>query len=136
MDDMTAGTCVVVDEEEASGKLTLVRSEQAINFVQSVQQREDIIKMRVDDYDAKRVPWFLISPASKFRVRWDILSVVLITCTYAPDQIHRSIPHNGFYIPVRIHDFSIAFGRRTDVPALEVMDQFQIMFNVLYFMDV
>ncbi|RQM26631.1 hypothetical protein B5M09_003304 [Aphanomyces astaci] len=106
MDDMTAGTCVVVDEEEASGKLTLVRSEQAINFVQSVQQREDIIKMRVDDYDAKRVPWFLISPASKFRVRWDILSVTM------------------------------AFTFPTDVPALEVMDQFQIMFNVLYFMDV
>ncbi|ETV89130.1 hypothetical protein H257_00503 [Aphanomyces astaci] len=104
--------------QELANNMDDMTAEQAINFVQSVQQREDIIKMRVDDYDAKRVPWFLISPASKFRVRWDILSVVLIT-------------YNGFYIP-----FSIAFGRRTDVPALEVMDQFQIMFNVLYFMDV
>ncbi|RHY91872.1 hypothetical protein DYB35_005084 [Aphanomyces astaci] len=72
--------------QELANNMDDMTAEQAINFVQSVQQREDIIKMRVDDYDAKRVPWFLISPASKFRVRWDILSVVLIT-------------YNGFYIP-------------------------------------
>ncbi|ETW08779.1 hypothetical protein, variant [Aphanomyces invadans] len=104
--------------QELANNIDDMTAEQAMNFVQSVQQRENIIKMRVDDYDAKRVPWYLISPASKFRVRWDILSVVLII-------------YNGFYIP-----FSIAFGRNNSMPVLELLDRFQVGFSVLYFMDV
>ncbi|KAF0687933.1 Aste57867_20425 [Aphanomyces stellatus] len=105
--------------QELANNMDDMTAVQAIQFVQSVEQRENIIKMRVDDYDAKRIPWFLISPSSHFRVRWDVLSVVLIT-------------YNGFYIP-----FSLAYGRGADRPAgLDALDSAEIAFNVLYFMDI
>ncbi|CAK4077722.1 unnamed protein product [Aphanomyces euteiches] len=78
MDNMTAGT-FRMNLRWSFGFRTHV--EQAINFVQSVEQRENIIKMRVDGYDTKHIPWYLVSPTSKFRVRWDILCVFLVMCT-------------------------------------------------------
>ncbi|RHY33688.1 hypothetical protein DYB32_003535 [Aphanomyces invadans] len=83
--------------QELANNIDDMTAEQAMNFVQSVQQRENIIKMRVDDYDAKRVPWYLISPASKFRVRWDILSVVLIICTFFIDVL-SAMPAEAIYL--------------------------------------
>ncbi|OQS04892.1 Voltage-gated Ion Channel (VIC) Superfamily [Thraustotheca clavata] len=91
---------------------------QALNFVESVAKGENIIKSRADNQSARRIPWYLINPSGRFRVQWDILSVVLII-------------YNGFYIPL-----SLAFGQDDANQTLITLDQAQWIFSILYLADV
>ncbi|CAK4115514.1 unnamed protein product [Aphanomyces euteiches] len=105
--------------QELASNMDNMTAEQAINFVQSVEQRENIIKMRVDGYDTKHIPWYLVSPTSKFRVRWDILCVFLVM-------------YNCYYIPLLL-----AFGASSNAAAtFAKLDNLQFLTDVVYILDV
>lgn len=40
--------------------------------------------LKKQQYKESVVPWYLISPHSKFQLRWDLCSVLLISCTLSP----------------------------------------------------
>ncbi|EQC38596.1 hypothetical protein SDRG_04299 [Saprolegnia diclina VS20] len=106
---------IAKDLEHDVDKMTAA---QARNFVESVAKSETIMKSRQDDKTAKRIPWYLINPSGRFRIQWDVLSVVLII-------------YNGFYIPL-----SLAFGRDSAYPIITQLDQAQWAFSLLYLADV
>ncbi|OQR99214.1 Voltage-gated Ion Channel (VIC) Superfamily [Achlya hypogyna] len=91
---------------------------QALNFVESVAKSETIMKSRLEDQTAKRIPWYLINPSGRFRINWDVLSVCLII-------------YNGFHIPL-----SVAFGQDDEYPIITKLDDAQWAFSVLYMIDV
>ncbi|KAG6622695.1 Voltage-gated Ion Channel (VIC) Superfamily [Phytophthora cinnamomi] len=51
---------------------------EALDFVETVSKNELIITKKKQKINESAVPTYIISPNSKFRVRWDLLSVTLI----------------------------------------------------------
>jgi hypothetical protein len=90
---------------------------EALDFVESVSKNENMMFLKKQQYEESVVPWYLISPHSKFRLRWDLCSVLLISCTPALDAggtssritqsdatcCHRS-SDNAVIVPVRLVD--------------------------------
>ncbi|RHY91875.1 hypothetical protein DYB37_003783 [Aphanomyces astaci] len=55
--------------------------QQALNFVEDAVKTENIIKQKANDRKVKKLPWYLIHPVGPFRLRWDVVSLVLLLCT-------------------------------------------------------
>ncbi|ETV89131.1 hypothetical protein H257_00504 [Aphanomyces astaci] len=63
--------------------------QQALNFVEDAVKTENIIKQKANDRKVKKLPWYLIHPVGPFRLRWDVVSLVLLlyTATCTPLQL-------------------------------------------------
>lgn len=59
----------------------LYYSAEALDFVESASKDESQIVRKRQEYEEATLPFYLISPHSKFRLRWDVVSVSLISCT-------------------------------------------------------
>ncbi|RHY10765.1 hypothetical protein DYB25_004909 [Aphanomyces astaci] len=69
------------------------RTIQALNFVEDAVKTENIIKQKANDRKVKKLPWYLIHPVGPFRLRWDVVSLVLLLCTFCLDVV-ASFPYN------------------------------------------
>lgn len=95
MDDLTPGTFLVstasrpasVSEYLIGCGLTecglidpFVLSAEALSFVEAVSQDATRMFQKEQEREESTLPFYIFSPHSKFRLRWDILSVALISC--------------------------------------------------------
>src|SRR5690242_7164787 len=62
-------------------EMMLMATAEALDFVEAASRNENVIFRKKQEYEDSSVPFYLISPHGKFRLRWDILSVLLISCT-------------------------------------------------------
>ncbi|TMW60338.1 hypothetical protein Poli38472_000380 [Pythium oligandrum] len=52
---------------------------EALNFVEAASRNESVIIKKRQAYEDSALPFYIISPNSKFRLRWDVISVLLIS---------------------------------------------------------
>lgn len=57
-----------------------VQSAEALSFVEAVSQDATRMFQKEQEREESTLPFFILSPHGKFRLRWDILSVALISC--------------------------------------------------------
>ncbi|KAG9416604.1 hypothetical protein AC1031_000999 [Aphanomyces cochlioides] len=55
--------------------------EQALNFVEDAAKTETMIRQKDEELRARKLPWYLIHPMGKFRLRWDVASLALLIYT-------------------------------------------------------
>ncbi|OWZ19762.1 Voltage-gated Ion Channel [Phytophthora megakarya] len=90
---------------------------EALDFVETVSKNELIISKTKQKFDESAVPKYIISPNGKFRVRWDLVSVSLIS-------------YNSFSIP-----FQLSFG--ASVPgSLIGMEYVQRIIDAFFITDI
>ncbi|KAG7400715.1 hypothetical protein PHYBOEH_004762 [Phytophthora boehmeriae] len=90
---------------------------EALDFVETVSKNELMINMKKQKFDESAVPKYILSPNSKFRVRWDLLSVFLIC-------------YNSFSIP-----FQLSFGS-TISHSNAMLDYFQRFVDAFFMADI
>ncbi|OQR99230.1 Voltage-gated Ion Channel (VIC) Superfamily [Achlya hypogyna] len=63
--------------------------QQALNFVNDAASTEHILRKQAVRSQTRALPWFMLHPTGKLRVRWDVATLVLLiyTCVYTPMQL-------------------------------------------------
>lgn len=71
-------SCYLSDADGTLDASTL--SAEALSLVESVTKDESRMFQKEQEREESKLPFYIISPHGKFRLRWDILSVALISC--------------------------------------------------------
>uniref|UniRef100_K3W9Y3 Cyclic nucleotide-binding domain-containing protein n=1 Tax=Globisporangium ultimum (strain ATCC 200006 / CBS 805.95 / DAOM BR144) TaxID=431595 RepID=K3W9Y3_GLOUD len=90
---------------------------EALSFVESVTKDETRMFEKEMEREESKLPLYIISPHGKFRLRWDLLSVLLIS-------------YNGIIIP-----FQIAFGSAI-AASVTWIDEFQHFVDAFFLTDI
>ncbi|DBA03753.1 TPA: hypothetical protein N0F65_004170 [Lagenidium giganteum] len=87
---------IAADERPLACDMDELTPAEALKFVETVSKKEIMMVRKQIEYEESNLPPYIISPHGKFRLRWDVLSVLLIS-------------YNAVLIP-----FQISFGETDD----------------------
>ncbi|OQS04889.1 Voltage-gated Ion Channel (VIC) Superfamily [Thraustotheca clavata] len=75
--------------------------EQALSFVKDAAKTEFILKEQAVNSQTRALPWYMLHPTGKRRIRWDVATLVLLiyTSIYTPLSVAfpANIPANPFF---------------------------------------